>query len=171
MQAEPTFVVQIHDASSLHFDFRLEVNGVLKSWAVPKGPSRDPRERRLAMPTEDHPLSYAAFEGVIAPGQYGAGAVIVWAEGTYTTEEPSMADALARGHASFHLRGRKLRGAYALTRTRRGADREAWLLVRKREGRQPPASKRRGVDPGRARSVLTHRTLRQVAVESRESGP
>lgn len=163
--AEGTFVVQIHDASSLHFDFRLEVEGVLKSWAVPKGPSRDPGERRLAMPTEDHPLGYAQFEGVIPSGQYGAGTVIVWDEGAYSTDEPSMAEALARGHASFCLHGHKLRGAYTLIRTRQGADREAWLLLRKREGRRRAAGGGHAVDPARARSVLTRRTLRQVAAE------
>ncbi|MFJ8752362.1 DNA polymerase ligase N-terminal domain-containing protein [Streptomyces sp. NPDC102441] len=169
--AESVFVVQIHDASSLHFDFRLEVGGVLKSWAVPKGPSRDPHERRLAMPTEDHPMSYAEFEGVIAPGQYGAGAVIVWDEGTYSTEESSMTEALARGHASFRLHGHKLRGAYSLIRTRRRAGRDAWLLIRKREGRQSASFRGDAVDPVRARSVLTRRTLRQVAAEAEGPEP
>jgi DNA ligase D-like protein (predicted 3'-phosphoesterase) len=159
------FVVQIHDATTMHFDFRLEVEGVLKSWSVPKGPSPDPHEKRLAMPTEDHPLEYREFEGVIAPGEYGAGTVIVWDEGTYRPHSENFAEALRHGHATFRLAGAKLRGGYALTRFRGGGDgdREAWLLVKQnderavRDGRTP--------DPMRARSAHTGRTLRQVAAE------
>lgn len=170
----PSYVVQIHDASTMHFDFRLEVDGVLRSWAVPKGPSGDPHDKRLAMPTEDHPLSYADFEGVIARGEYGGGTVILWDEGTYvgqTTDrrgrEVPFAEALERGHVSFRLRGRKLRGAYALTRIRGGSDREAWLLVKKDDGVEGHGAP----DPARARSVRTRRTLRQVAAEAgREAG-
>ncbi|MGA4539552.1 DNA polymerase ligase N-terminal domain-containing protein [Uniformispora flossi] len=167
---EPVFVVQIHDATAMHFDFRLEVGGVLKSWAVPRGPSRDPRDKRLAVPTEDHPLEYREFEGVVDDGEYGAGVVIVWDEGTYRSlatdrhgREVPFADALADGHASFWLDGRKLRGGYALTRTRGDAGRrEAWLLVKRADER---ASDRGTPDPLRARSVRTGRTLRQVAAE------
>lgn len=164
-----SFVVQIHDATALHFDFRLEVDGVLKSWAVPKGPSSDPRDKRLAMPTEDHPLEYGEFEGVIADGGYGAGTVIVWDTGTYRNlstdksgQEIPFADALGRGHASFWLEGRKLRGGYSLTRFRaeRDGQREAWLLVKHADQR---ASARGTPDPWRARSARTGQTLRQVA--------
>src|SRR5438094_8564096 len=118
-----TFVIQKHDASRLHYDFRLEVDGVLKSWAVPKGPSTDPRDKRLAVPTEDHPLSYRDFEGVIPQGEYGGGTVIVWDAGTYRplTDEP-FGEALRRGHAAFWLDGHKLRGGYALERFRTGKD-------------------------------------------------
>ncbi len=119
----PRFVVQIHDASTLHFDFRLQVDDVLKSWSVPKGPSDDPQDKRLAMPTEDHPLEYEEFEGVIPKGEYGGGTVIVWDHGTY---EPlshdrkgrpvDFGESIEHGHATFRLRGSKLHGEYALTR-------------------------------------------------------
>ncbi|MEU6866587.1 DNA polymerase ligase N-terminal domain-containing protein [Streptomyces sp. NPDC046876] len=164
----PSFVVQIHDATALHFDFRLEADGVLKSWAVPKGPSTDPHDKRLAMPTEDHPLEYREFEGAIAEGEYGAGTVIVWDEGTYSnlsarhgTEIP-FAKALADGHASFWLDGRKLVGGWSLTRFRggEGGEREAWLLVKHADEH---ASTRGTPDPRRARSARTGRTLRQIA--------
>ncbi|QHY93787.1 Putative DNA ligase-like protein [Streptomyces sp. S4.7] len=166
--AEPSFVIQIHDARRMHFDFRLEVDGVLRSWAVPRGPSTDPGDRRLAVPTEDHPLEYREYEGVIASGEYGAGPVIVWDQGTYRPlgggGAADFSAALDRGHASFRLDGRKLRGAYALTRFRDGRDgsAEAWLLVRK----TGPGSSRSGPatpDPRRARSARTGRTLSQVA--------
>ncbi|MDQ1006433.1 DNA ligase D-like protein (predicted 3'-phosphoesterase) [Streptomyces sp. V4I23] len=174
---EPSFVVQIHDATAMHFDFRLEVDGVLKSWAVPKGPSADPHDKRLAMPTEDHPLDYADFEGVIAEGEYGGGTVIIWDEGTYhglatdrRGREIPFADALRDGHASFCLHGGKLRGGYALTRTRPGGDgqREAWLLVKKNDRH---ASSHHATEPRRARSARTGRTLKRVAADAAASGP
>ncbi|MET7802029.1 DNA polymerase ligase N-terminal domain-containing protein [Streptomyces decoyicus] len=165
----PCFVVQIHDASTLHFDFRLEVDGVLKSWSVPKGPSADPQDKRLAVPTEDHPLEYRDFEGVIAAGEYGAGTVIVWDEGSYRPlpgkKGPSrtFSEALERGHASFWLDGSKLHGGYALTRFRGGSgERESWLLVK--EGDE--CAGRRGTpDARRARSVRSGRTLKRVSQE------
>ncbi|MFG2832992.1 DNA polymerase ligase N-terminal domain-containing protein [Streptomyces sp. NPDC048434] len=169
----PCFVVQIHDASTLHFDFRLEVDGVLKSWSVPKGPSTDPQDKRLAMPTEDHPLEYREFEGVIAEGEYGAGAVIVWDEGSYRPlpgkkrRGGTFGEALDSGHASFWLEGSKLHGGYALTRFRGGGSggREAWLLIKESDER---AGARGTPDARRARSVRTGRTLKRVAEE--ESG-
>ncbi|MFJ8780442.1 DNA polymerase ligase N-terminal domain-containing protein [Streptomyces sp. NPDC102476] len=163
--AKPRFVVQIHDASTLHFDFRLQVGDVLKSWSVPKGPSDVPQDKRLAVPTEDHPLEYEEFEGVITPGEYGGGTVIVWDHGTY---EPlshdkkgrpvDFGESLERGHATFRLHGSKLHGTYALTRFREGS----WLLVKAAEGRKPGHGT---PDPRRARSVRTGRTLAQVAAE------
>jgi len=128
------FVVQKHDASKLHYDFRLEVEGVLKSWAIPKGPSRNPSDKRLAVETKDHPIGYADFEGIIPKGQYGAGAVIVWDRGTYRNmtqkdgKAVSIADALKGGHAVLWLYGKKLKGGYAFTRTKMG-----WILVKMRD--------------------------------------
>ncbi|MEV0122272.1 DNA polymerase ligase N-terminal domain-containing protein [Streptomyces sp. NPDC050703] len=174
---DPVFVVQIHDASSLHFDFRLEVDGVLKSWSVPKGPSTDPRDKRLALPTEDHPMEYRDFEGVIPPGEYGGGTVIVWDQGTYRPTSHDRRDrpvpfarALENGHATFELHGEKLRGPYALTRFHGREERSGgsasgkkptWLLVRKGSGHG--GSGTGTPDPRRARSARSGRTLRQVA--------
>jgi DNA ligase D-like protein (predicted 3'-phosphoesterase) len=133
---KPIFVIQQHAARALHYDFRLESSGVLKSWAVPKGPSLKPKDKRLAMPTEDHPFEYATFEGVIPEGEYGAGRMIVWDTGTYRnvtdhdgTEVP-MEDALRAGRIRLWLDGKKLHGGYALTRIGKGRT-ARWLLVKK----------------------------------------
>jgi DNA ligase D-like protein (predicted 3'-phosphoesterase) len=164
----PIFVVQKHAATTLHYDFRLEVDGVLKSWAVPKGPSTDPREKRLAMAVEDHALDYADFEGVIE-GEYGAGAVIVWDTGPYRNRterdgrEVALGRALADGHAVVELEGRKLRGRYALTRTDT-QPRERWLLVKVRDD---AADARRNPVSTQPESVLTGRTIEQVAAGER----
>jgi DNA ligase D-like protein (predicted 3'-phosphoesterase) len=133
MAHEPMFVIQKHAARSLHYDFRLEVDGVLRSWAVPKGPSTDPREKRLAVEVEDHPLSYGHFEGTIADGNYGAGAVIVWDTGTYRNlGDTPLGEALDGGHASIWLEGQKLRGGFTLQRTRAGR-KPQWLLIKRRD--------------------------------------
>jgi len=154
------FVVQQHSARRLHFDFRLECDGVLKSWAVPKGPSLDPAEKRLAVQTEDHPYGYASFEGVIPPGQYGAGEVIVWDCGVYSPDEGGatwyhdraraereVGAGLAGGKLSVELRGEKLKGSFALVRTRSGKE---WLLLKHRDRFAAPG----GTAPG-DRSVLS----------------
>lgn len=164
----PLFVIQKHDASTLHYDVRLEADGVLKSWSVPKGPSTDPREKRLAVPTEDHPLDYADFEGIIPEGEYGAGAVIVWDRGTYRnlTEEDGesipVADAIERGHVSVRLDGEKLTGGFAFTRTGRGRD-TRWLLVKQRD---EAADARRNPVSTQQESVATGRGLADVEADA-----
>ena len=128
----PAFVVQKHDATRLHYDFRLEVDGVLRSWAVPRGPSLDPAHKRLAVEVEDHPLSWGDFEGVIGAG-YGAGAVIVWDRGTWSElGDVPLAEGLDAGQATFELHGEKLRGGFALRRMERGG-KPQWLLIKKRD--------------------------------------
>jgi DNA ligase D-like protein (predicted 3'-phosphoesterase) len=160
----PIFVIQEHQASSHHFDFRLEADGVLRSWAVPKGPSTDPREKRLAMAVEDHPLDYADFEGVIPEGEYGGGAVIVWDRGTYDniTEKDGriepVADALDAGHLMIHLHGQKLAGGYALQRI--GGGQAKWLLIKMKD---EEADARRKPTTTERQSVLSGRTVKQVA--------
>ena len=161
----PIFVIQKHDASHLHYDLRIEVGGVLKSWAVPKGPSVDPAEKRLAVETEDHPLEYAGFEGVIPAGHYGAGTVMVWDIGTYRNlkkkgnEEMSMERCVEDGHITVWLDGKKLQGGYSLTRFRKDDSRQ-WLLVKMKDGEAAP-----GVDITSAEplSVLSGRTLDKIA--------
>ena len=159
------FVIQKHDATSLHYDFRLEVDGVLRSWAVPKGLSTDPRDKRLAMPTEDHPMDYIDFEGVIPKGQYGGGPVIVWDTGTFentTTRKGQpidIADALDAGHATVRLEGQKLTGGYAITRVAKGKG-ERWLVVKMRD---EAADARRNPVSTQPESVLSGRTIEDLA--------
>src|SRR5688572_7303316 len=126
------YVIQKHAARNLHYDFRLEHEGVLWSWSVPKGPSLSPSDRRLAVRTEDHPLDYADFEGVIPPGQYGSGAVVVWHHGTWEPEGDA-GDAMKRGRLTFVLHGEKLRGRWHLVRTRGSGKQESWLLFKGRD--------------------------------------
>lgn len=163
------FVIQKHDASSLHYDFRLEVDGVLKSWAVPKGPSTDPSEKRLAMPTEDHPLDYVDFEGLIPEDHYGAGAVLVWDTGRYDNEttdddgeQVGIGEAIDAGHVSFRLHGSKISGGYALTRTGSGGD-ARWLLVKKDDDK---ADARRNPTSTEPESVLSGKTVDDIEADS-----
>ena len=161
---DPRFVIQKHDATRLHYDFRLEVDGTLRSWAVPKGPSTARRFSRGSVEVEDHPLDYADFEGVIGEG-YGSGAVIVWDAGTYRNldEDRSMAEALEAGHARVWLEGHKLRGGWSLVRTGRGA-KPQWLLIKRRD---EGADARRRPQSTQPESVKTGRTIEQVAEERR----
>ncbi len=160
------FVVQKHDASHLHYDFRLAINGVLVSWAVPKGPSMNPAEKHLAIRTEDHPLEYAEFEGVILEGQYGAGTVMVWDTGTYDSQDSVPPDReLTQGKIDVVLHGRKLRGGFTLVRTGKRAtdskDKERWLLIKHRDEYADPSWDIE--NPRFDRSVLTGRSLKEIA--------
>src|SRR5579872_3814042 len=153
------FCVQRHHASHLHYDFRLEVGGALKSWAVPKGPTLDPDQKRLAMMVEDHPLEYGKFEGVIPKGNYGGGSVMLWDRGTYELlGDASTEEQLARGDFKFRLAGDKLTGEFALVRMKRSKGNE-WLLIKKKDGAARP-----GWDPeDHAASVLSGRTQEEIA--------
>ncbi len=130
------FVVQKHQASHLHYDFRLEFDGVLKSWAVPKGPSMNPADKRLAIMVEDHPVEYAEFEGEIPEGNYGAGTVEIWDSGTWEPEakHKDVATALKNGLLEFTLEGKKLTGKFALARMEKSKTPNSWLLIKRHEG-------------------------------------
>lgn len=166
-RGRPRFVIQHHAARSDHYDLRLEVDGVLKSWAVPKGPSTDPKVKRLAVPTEDHPLDYVDFEGTIPADSYGGGTVLVWDSGTYENitrkdgDALTMDEGLRHGHVSVALAGEKLSGGYALSRFRTGGD-EAWLLVKEKDD---GADARRLPTSTEPDSVRTGRDLDEVARE------
>jgi len=165
----PVFVIQKHDARNLHYDLRLESEGVMKSWAVPKGPSMDPKVRRLAIPTEDHPMSYNDFEGVILEGNYGAGTVIVWDRGTFQNakgEAASFAQNLAEGHAIVQLNGEKLWGKFALIRTKRGGKRPQWLFFKMKDEHALAGADILSEKPD---SVKTGRSLSEVSEQEAPS--
>lgn len=173
------FVVQMHDATRLHYDFRLEMDGVLKSWAVPKGPSLDPADKRLAMQVEDHPVSYFDFEGTIPEGNYGAGTVMVWEVGTWQPLSPVPVDGkyvpgttaearemLAKGDLKFRLNGKRLKGDFALVhiKSRRGGSKgNEWLLIKKKDDFAQPGFNAEQFDT----SILTHRTLDEIGGDQR----
>jgi bifunctional non-homologous end joining protein LigD len=157
------FVVQKHHASRLHYDFRLAINGVLVSWAVPKGPSMNPAERHLAIRTEDHPLEYAEFEGVIPEGQYGAGTVMVWDMGSYNLQNGVPLDEqLSRGKIDVELHGTKLRGGFTLIGTGKTSSdsKERWLLIKQRDEYADPSWDIES--PRFDHSVLTGRSLKEI---------
>ncbi len=134
------FVVHEHKATRLHYDFRLEMGGVLKSWAVPKGPSLNPADKRLAVMVADHPVEYIDFEGIIPRGQYGAGPVVVWDQGMYEPVEEGGPDALVKGGKfAFVLNGKKLKGAFALARFAGGKTGKEWLLIKKKDEHADPS--------------------------------
>jgi len=155
-----SYVIQKHRATALHYDFRLEWNGVLLSWAVPKGPSLDPSVKRMAMPTEDHPIEYAKFEGIIPEGEYGGGTVMIWDNGTWTPESPDVDAALKKGDLKFRLDGRKLHGSWVLVRIRaREGGRPPWLLIKHRD----EFASKTDIAEDEPRSVVSKRILAEIA--------
>jgi bifunctional non-homologous end joining protein LigD len=155
------YVIQKHRATALHYDFRLEWNGVLLSWAVPKGPSLDPSVKRLAMQVEDHPVEYANFEGVIPEGEYGGGTVMVWDEGTWTPESADVNAALAKGDLKINLHGKKLQGSWVLVRTHGwgSSSGKSWLLIKHRD--QYTSTK--DVTIEKPRSIVSNKLLAEIA--------
>lgn len=165
------FVIQKHDATNLHYDLRLEIGESLASWAVPKGPSTDPDEKRLAMRTEDHPLEYADFEGVIPQGEYGAGPVIVWDKGTYKNmrqdkdkkeDRADMEKSLKEGKIEIWLKGKKLKGGYYLIRTSKQKGKERWLFMKADDGE---ADARRNPTNTQPKSVKSNKTIKEIKKE------
>lgn len=157
----PIFVVQKHDARNLHYDFRLEIHGVLKSWAVPKGPSLDSSVKRLAIPTEDHPMDYARFEGTIPEGNYGAGPVIVWDTGKVENlkEGKNLQQSYDDGHITVRLHGKKLNGGFSLVRTSRDGN---WLLMKIDDEH---ADARRNPLSTEPESVISGKTIEEMEEE------
>ncbi len=172
------FVVQKHKATSFHYDFRLEIGGVMPSWSIPRGPSLDSSVKRLALPTTDHPIEYRHFEGVIPRGEYGAGPVMIWDEGTYNPEieiskgvrkeitnrkeaEEVVRKSLQDGNLKFHLYGEKLRGSFALIRTAGFGGKESWLLIKHRDKYSKPGYDANDYDF----SAISDRSLTQIAAK------
>jgi DNA ligase D-like protein (predicted 3'-phosphoesterase) len=174
-KADPIFVIQKHDATRLHYDFRLEIDGVLKSWAIPKGPSTNPGDKRLAVETEDHPMDYADFEGIIPEAEYGGGTVIVWDTGTFRNlkrdargNEVALSKCYANGQIEVWLEGSKLRGGYALIHAGMGGAKKNWLCIKmKDEG----ADVGRDVVTDEPESALSGRTLEDVAARKPAGRP
>src|SRR5437773_4553345 len=166
-----TFVVQKHRATRLHYDFRLAIDGTLKSWAVPKGPSQSHADKRLAVMTEDHPLDYGNFEGKIPEGNYGAGTVMVWDRGSFVVEDdpgklrgptPDALQQLQRGEIKFSLNGEKLRGSFVLVKLKRSEKGNEWLLIKHKDAAEDPKWNIEEHDG----SVLSGRTIKEIAEEA-----
>jgi bifunctional non-homologous end joining protein LigD len=156
------YVIQKHRASQLHYDFRLEWSGVMLSWAVPKGPSLDPSVKRLAMQVEDHPIDYSDFEGVIPPGEYGGGTVMIWDTGYWMPESPDVDATLKKGDLKFTLHGKKLKGSWVLVRTRgfgRSPGRSSWLLIKHKD----EYAGKGDITEEQPRSAITRRMLAKIA--------
>lgn len=165
----PIFVIQKHDATNLHYDFRLEIDNTLKSWSVPKGPSTNPKIKRMAIPTEDHPIPYADFEGTIPKGQYGGGTVMIWDNGTFENikkdEDGNPIDlekSYDMGTVEIKLKGKKLTGGYALVKMNSGNMKGNWLLIKMKDD---DADARKNPVSTENKSVVTGRTMKQIAKE------
>lgn len=166
-EGKPIFVIQKHDATNLHYDFRLEIDGTLKSWSVPKGPSTSPSIKRMAIPTEDHPLAYADFEGIIPQGEYGGGTVMIWDRGTIESIKKdedgnsiSLEESYKMGSVEVELKGTKLKGGYTIVRMKGGKMRGNWLLIKQddsfADARKNPVEKQ-------TTSVVSGRSLEEIA--------
>lgn len=166
-KGKPIFVIQKHDATNLHYDFRLEIDGTLKSWSVPKGPSTDPSVKRMAIPTEDHPLAYADFEGTIPKGEYGGGTIMIWDKGTIESNKKdekgniiSLEDSFTSGSIEVTLHGKKLKGGYNLVEMKGGKMKGNWLLMKQDDNE---ADARRNPVSTQPKSVVTGRSLKEIA--------
>lgn len=171
-KGKPIFVIQKHDSNNLHYDFRIEIDGTLKSWAVPKGPSTDPEEKRMAVPTEDHPLEYADFEGVIPEDEYGGGTVMIWDKGTFENikedddgEPIDLKESFKKGTIEVWLKGEKLEGGYALVKMKSGNMKGNWLLIKMDDDK---ADARRNPLNTEKKSVETGRSLKEIKKEESE---
>lgn len=167
---QPIFVIHKHDSSNLHYDFRLEMDGSLKSWAIPKGPSTDSSEKRMAIPTEDHPLEYADFEGTIPEDEYGGGAVIIWDKGTFENikkdDEDNVIDltkSYSQGTVEVYLNGEKLKGGYALVKMKSGNMKGNWLLIKTDDDHSDARRKPTNTEN---KSVKSGRSIKEIKEES-----
>jgi DNA ligase D-like protein (predicted 3'-phosphoesterase) len=166
---EPIFVIQKHDATNLHYDFRLEIDNTLKSWSVPKGPSTDPSVKRMAIPTEDHPIAYANFEGTIPKGEYGGGTVMIWDKGTIKSNKKnkegnliSLEDSFKDGSIEVNLHGKKLKGGYNLVEMKGGKMKGNWLLMKQDD---EEADARRNPVSTQTKSAVSGRSLEEIEKE------
>ncbi|SHG50423.1 DNA ligase D, 3'-phosphoesterase domain-containing protein [Salegentibacter echinorum] len=166
---KPLFVIQKHDATNLHYDFRLEIDNTLKSWSIPKGPSTNPEIKRMAIPTEDHPKEYANFEGVIPKKQYGGGTVMIWDKGTFRSmnknkdnEAVDLKAAYEKGAIDIYLEGEKIYGGYSLIKMKSGQMKGNWLLIKKDDDK---ADARRNPVSTENKSVVSGRSMEEIAAE------